>query len=197
MTGARLRAMPGHGSLGVSDWVARWAPRVVPGGEVLDLACGAGRHARFFAARGHPVLALDRDAAALSALEGVAGVETRVADLEGGRAWPLPGRQFAAVVVTNYLHRPLFGLIAQALAPDGVLVYETFMRGNERFGKPSNPEFLLNPGELLQAFGQVLEIVAFEQGLVERPGPAVVQRLVARSRAATGAGPVSLGRSGG
>lgn len=183
MTRARLRAMPEHAALQVSDWVARWAPLVPVGGAVLDLACGTGRHARFLAARGHPVLALDRNAEALAGLRQVPGVDVLEADLEAGHPWPLPGRRFACVVVTNYLHRPLFPAIADAVDAGGVLIYETFMSGNERFGRPSNPEFLLKAGELLQGFGGPLTAVAFEQGVVRRPGPAVVQRLCARRAA--------------
>lgn len=157
----------------------RWAPLVRARGAVLDLACGSGRHARWFAARGHQVTAVDRDAAAIAELRGVEGVVALVADLEGGNPWPLPGRRFDAVVVTNYLHRPLFGPILEALAEGGVLIYETFAQGNERFGRPSNPEFLLKQGELLDAFGKALTVVAFEQGRVERPKTAMIQRLCA------------------
>ena len=146
---------------------------------MLDVACGAGRHARSLAARGHPVLALDRDREALAALAGVKGIEPVYADLEDGSPWPLADRRFAVVIVVNYLHRPLFPALAGALAEGGVLVYETFAAGNERFGKPSNPQFLLRPGELLEAFAGVLTIVAFEQGRVERPKPALIQRLCA------------------
>jgi len=160
-----------------SAWVVRFAPLVRPGGSVLDLASGGGRHARFFAARGHPVEAVDRDARTSAALAGLAGATTTCADLEAG-PWPFPGRRFDAVVVTNYLHRPLFPDIVAALADGGVLLYETFMRGNERFGKPSNPAFLLAPGELLAAFG-ALSLVAFEQGRVDSPATAVIQRLCA------------------
>lgn len=126
-------------------------------------------------------MAVDRDPAALAALAGVPGVTTREADLEGA-AWPFPAGGFDAVVVTNYLHRPLFGPIVDTLAPGGVLLYETFMRGNERFGKPANPDFLLRPGELLEAVGAPLAVVAFEQGVIERPRPAVIQRLCAVHR---------------
>jgi SAM-dependent methyltransferase len=161
-----------------SPWVVRWAALVRPGSEVLDLACGTGRHARFLAARGCSVLAVDRDAEAIAALATVAGVFTRVADLEGA-AWPFASSSFDAVVVANYLHRPLFGPIFDALRPGGLLVYETFMLGNERFGRPSNPEFLLRPGELLGAVQGQLEVVAFEQGEVGTPRPAVVQRICA------------------
>jgi SAM-dependent methyltransferase len=163
----------------VSSWVARWAP-CVPDGEVLDLACGRGRHARLLASLGHAVTAVDRDAEALLAAAGE-GIATLQADLEApGAAWPFAPGRYAGVVVTNYLHRPLFGQIAAALAPNGVLIYETFARGNEVFGKPSNPDFLLSPGELLDLAGRGgLRVVAYEDGVVERTTPARVQRLCA------------------
>ena len=125
------------------------------------------------------MLAVDRDAAALATLAGAPGIETLRADLEDGSPWPLAGRRFAGIVVTNYLHRPLFDVLAESLLPGGVLVYETFMRGNERYGKPSNPAFLLAPGELWVAFGRRLEVRAFEQGFVASPKPSMIQRLVA------------------
>jgi SAM-dependent methyltransferase len=163
----------------VSNWVARWAP-CVPAGEMLDLACGSGRHARLLASLGHAVIAVDRDADALAAAAGE-GIATLQVDLETpGAAWPFAPGRFAGVVVTNYLHRPLFGQIAAALAPNGVLIYETFARGNEVFGKPSNPDFLLSPGELLALAGRGgLRVVAYEDGVVDRPKPARVQRLCA------------------
>ena len=146
---------------------------------MLDLACGYGRHARYFAARGANVLAVDRDAAALATLDGQARIATRALDLEAG-GWPLPGERFDAIVVVNYLHRPLFPSLLAALAEDGVLIYETFARGNEAYGRPSNPDFLLEPGELLQLAARGLTVVAFEQGVVSKPDPgAVVQRLAA------------------
>ncbi|MEG0821103.1 MAG: class I SAM-dependent methyltransferase [Burkholderiaceae bacterium] len=166
--------MHGRVSLAASPWVARFAPRVAAGGRVLDLACGGGRHSRLFAERGHPVLALDRDPACVERLAGT-GVEFLAVDLETG-GWPLAGQRFAAIVVTNYLHRPLLPSIAAALVPGGVLIYETFAIGNERFGKPSNPDFLLRPGELLAAFAS-LRVIAYEDG--ETAPPARVQRLAA------------------
>jgi len=161
-----------------SPWVVRWAP-LIPRGEVLDLACGNGRHARYLAALDHAVTAVDCNAAALDALRGVPRIELLEADLEGGASWPLAGRRFTGVVVTNYLHRPLFARLLESLAPGGALIYETFARGNERFGRPSNPAYLLNAGELLEAFGAELSVVAFEQGVVEQPKPAAIQRLCA------------------
>lgn len=162
---------------GPSDWVRRWAPRVASGASVLDVACSGGRHARLFAGLGHPVDAVDRDAAAVAALAGVSGVTALCADIENG-PWPYAGRRFGAVVVTHYLHRPLFPALIAALAPDGVLIYETFAQGNERYGRPSNPDFLLRRGELLQAAAG-LRIVAYEDLTVESPKPAAVQRICA------------------
>ena len=170
-----------------SAWVARWA-RVIPPGEALDLACGGGRHARLLASLGHPVLAVDRDAAALAQAAGP-GITTLQHDLENGldeegSVWPFAPGRFAGIVVTNYLHRPLFAHLAQALAPDGILVYETFAQGNERFGKPSNPAFLLAPGELLDvALRHGLRVLAYEDGIVDAPRPARVQRLCAAGAA--------------
>jgi SAM-dependent methyltransferase len=162
-----------------SAWVARWAPQM-PAGEVLDLACGGGRHARLLAALGQPVLAVDRDAQALAQAAGP-GITTLHHDLEEeGSVWPFAPGRFSGVVVTNYLHRPLFAHLAQALAPAGILIYETFALGNERFGKPSNPAFLLAPGELLDvAARHGLRVLAYEDGTVDTPRPARVQRLCA------------------
>ncbi|TKC82626.1 class I SAM-dependent methyltransferase [Trinickia terrae] len=170
-----------HGNgLEPSRWVRRWAHLVAAGGAVLDVAAGGGRHARWFAARGHRVTALDRDAAALAAMTGVAGIETIAADLEDGSPWPLPPDSgFAAVVVTNYLYRPLFPRLIDALAPGGVLIYETFAAGNETVGKPSNPAFLLAPGELLDAVRPRLRVVAFQDGFLAIPRAAFVQRICA------------------
>ena len=168
-----------HAAAAPSAWVARFAHLVRPGGRVLDLACGFGRHARFFAGRGCHVLAVDRDTAALASMDGTAGIETRAADLEGAH-WPLGHERFDALVVTNYLHRPLLPKLVAAIVDDGVLLYETFARGNEAYGRPSNPDFLLEPGELLRLADLGLTVVAFEQGHVaagERG--AVVQRLAA------------------
>jgi len=161
-----------------SAWVTRWADRVPAGGRVLDVACGGGRHARYFASRGHPVAAVDRDPAAPARLAGVAGVTALCADLEQGD-WPYPGEQFAGIVVTNYLHRPLFAQLLAALAPAGALIYETFAAGNERFCRPSNPAFLLRPGELLDVARGRLRVLAYEDLFVNHPRPAMVQRICA------------------
>lgn len=168
-----------HGLGEPSRWVRQWAHLVAADGAVLDVASGAGRHARFFASLGHPVTTIDRDAAALNALADEPLVTTVMADIENA-PWPLAAdAQFAAVVVTNYLHRPLFPQLIRSLAPGGVLVYETFAQGNERVGKPSNPAFLLAPGELLDVVRARLRVVAFQDGFVAQPRPAYVQRICA------------------
>jgi len=167
-----------HAETAPSDWVRRFAPLVRAGGPVLDLACGAGRHARLFHARGHPVAALDIDLTRLGALKDLPGIETISADLERN-PWPLAERRFAGIVVANYLWRPLFPHLVEALEPGGALIYETFARGNERFGKPSNPDYLLAPGELLELARGRFAVVAYEHGAVAVPRPAMVQRIAA------------------
>jgi SAM-dependent methyltransferase len=157
-----------------SPWLVRWAHLIPAGGHVLDVAAGGGRHTRWLAERGHAVTAIDRDAAAMAALGAVA--RAIVADIEKG-PWPLPGHRFDAVVVTNYLWRPILADIVGALAPGGVLVYETFAVGNETVGRPSNPQFLLRPGELLEV-AATLRIVAYEHGFLDAPRR-FVQRVVA------------------
>ena len=165
-----------------SEWVQRWAGLIVPG-EVLDLACGSGRHARYLASLGHSVLAVDRDPEALQQAAGRAIMPMQF-DLEGAPGepvdWPFGAARFAGIVVSNYLHRPLMAHLAGSLRRDGVLIYETFAHGNERFGKPSNPHFLLEPGELLGfARERGLRVLAFEDGCVALPKAAMVQRLCA------------------
>jgi len=154
-----------------SAWVERWAP-LITHGTVLDLACGSGRHSKLFLEKGLQVVAVDREP------QQIPGARFIRADLEGGNPWPLPGEQFEGVVVTNYLHRALLPRILESLRPGGVLIYETFMLGNERFGRPSNPEFLLRPGELLESFNG-LSVKGFEEGEVLEPKPAMIQRLCA------------------
>ena len=167
-----------------SRWVQRWSHLVAPQASVLDVACGSGRHVRWFARRGCRVTGVDRDTSALRAL--ASGAELVVADIEGA-AWPFEGRRFDAVIVTNYLWRELLPTLVASVADEGVLIYETFAIGNGTVGKPSNPAFLLRPGELLEAV-QGLRIVAFEDGFEAAPDgsqPRFVQRIVAvRERAA-------------
>jgi SAM-dependent methyltransferase len=176
-----------HGHGRASDWIERFLPGVTPGGPVIDVGCGAGRHLRGARDRGHPVVGLDRDVSGLADLAGRAGVEIVRHDLEaaGGLALPFGGRRFAGVIVTNYLFRPLFPVLRDLVAEDGMLLYETFARGQERFGKPSNPAFLLAPNELLgPALIDGLVVVAFEQGelpaaLTVTQNPKIVQRICA------------------
>ena len=168
-------------SLSPSAWVVRFSGLVADGARVLDVACGQGRHSRWFAARGCRVVAVDRDTAALEGLASVAGITPVSADLEA-HPWPFEGEKFDAIIVTNYLHRALFPNLLRAIADDGALLYETFARGNEAYGKPSNPDFLLTDGELLTIAGGSLIVVAFEQGRIESEPPAVVQRLAAVGR---------------
>ena len=183
----------GGGLAEPSRWVRRWAHLIAPGGAVLDVAAGSGRHARWLACRGHPVTALDRDAAALATLQDVAGVETLVCDLEGA-PWPLAAdARFAGVVVTNYLHRPLMPRLIDALAPGGVLIYETFAQGNETVGKPSNPAFLLAPGELLAVCTPALRVVAYQDGFLPQPREAYIQRICAVREKTTSVPPEKAG----
>lgn len=163
-----------------SEWVMRFGLRIPASGRVLDLACGGLRHTAWFAGRGHPVLAVDREPPpdGLAQAPWSPNVEYRQLDLETG-AWPLGAAQFSAVVVTHYLHRPILPDIVTAVAPGGWLVYETFAVGNERFGRPSRPDFLLTPGELLDTVRGELEVAAYEMGEVGGPRPAVLQRIAA------------------
>ena len=160
-----------------SPWIVQWTGLVSPEAEVLDVAAGRGRHAHFFAERGHRVTAVDRD---ISRLEPHPAIEGLQADLEDGSPWPLPGRRFGAVIVTNYLHRPLMPALLDAVGPGGVLLYETFMIGQERFGKPSRPEFLLKDGELLELVRGRFSVTGYEARLISKPGMAMVQRIAAR-----------------
>ncbi|OYV38207.1 MAG: SAM-dependent methyltransferase [Thiomonas sp. 20-64-5] len=171
---------PSH-ALPPSPWIVRHAQLLRAGGSVLDVACGSGRHVRWLQQRGFSLFAVDRNAEALAGLRDIAQV--RVADLECG-LWPYAHQTFDAVIVTNYLWRPLLPHIVQAVAPGGVLLYETFALGQASLGKPSNPAFLLRPGELLDAVRPALRVLAFEDGYVSAPQPAFVQRIAAvRERA--------------
>jgi len=162
----------------ISSWVARFAT-ALPAGPVLDVACGSGRHLRHFRALGHPVVGVDRDLGRVADLAGADGVELVPADLEGGAPWPLGDRRFAGVVVTNYLWRPLFPALVAAVGAGGWLLYQTFAQGQERLGRPRNPDHLLAPGELLGVVQDQLTVVAYEHGRVETPAPAVIQRIAA------------------
>lgn len=165
-----------HGTEAPSPWVCRWTPLIRPAGQVLDLACGGGRHMQWLASQGHHVLGVDRSPEAL-ALAGAFGT-TLQADIENG-PWPLTDQRFDAVVVTNYLWRPLWSQILEAVAPGGILIYETFAQGHETVGRPSRPDFLLAPGELLQVAAQGgLRVVAYEDGFLDSP-ERFVQRLAA------------------
>ena len=162
-----------------SAWVCRWVSYIEPGGRVLDLACGSGRHALMLARMGYRVHAVDRDVDSLAQLTGIAGVVALQADLEAG-SWPYPGQSFDAVIITNYLFRPLLPVLVNSVAPGGILLYETFAVGNAAYGRPSNPAFLLEPGELLDAVRPSMRVIAYEDLKVDEPRPAMVQRICAK-----------------
>jgi SAM-dependent methyltransferase len=161
-----------------SPWVDAHAGLIVPGGRVLDLACGRGRHTRYLAERGFQVVAVDTDLTGVADLAGDSRIELIEADLEND-PWPFFEMRFDGIVICNYLHRPHFPLLIDALNEAGVLIFDTFALGNERFGRPRNPDFLLRPGELLDAFSESLSVVAYEHGEVDKPRPTVRQRLCA------------------
>lgn len=167
-----------HNSLAPSAWVKRWAALLAPNSVVLDVACGFGRHSRLMAGQGHCVVAIDRNEEALSALALLTGVSIVNADIETGE-WPVAGRRFDAVIVTNYLYRPLFPALLEAVSEAGLLIYETFARGNERFGRPSNPDFLLESGELYERVRPGMRVLAYEDIYLDKPRPAMVQRICA------------------
>ncbi len=173
-----------RGTEAPSEWVRRWSHLVPLGAAVLDVACGAGRHLRWFHGRGHAVTGIDRDPLAVQAAAAVG--EAIAADIENG-PWPLEGRAFGAVVVTNYLWRPLLPTIVHSVAPGGVLLYETFASGNETVGRPARPDFLLRPGELLTACA-ALRVVAYEDGFLDAPAR-FVQRITAVRVAEDGLSP--------
>lgn len=163
-----------------SSWVQRFTWCLPQGGHVLDLACGSGRHSRYLLDLGYRVTALDRDLANIADLDGQPGITLLEADLEDGSAFPLAGARFDGVLVANYLYRPLLPTLLEAVTPGGGLIYETFAAGNESFGKPSNPDFLLKPGELLETLRGHMRILAYEDLVVAEPRPAAVQRVAAR-----------------
>ena len=160
-----------------APWIVQWAGLVAPDATVLDLAAGRGRHSTLFAERGHKVTAVDRE---VSALPKHPNIERLQADLEDGSPWPLGARQFGAVVVANYLHRPLMPTLLEAIAPGGMLLYQTFMEGHERFGRPSNPDHLLRDSELLELVRGRFSVIAYEARLISEPAMAMVQRIAAR-----------------
>lgn len=180
MVGSGITSHPGIS--GPSPWILRFSPLVPADGTVLDLACGGGRHGRLFLERGHAVTFLDRDLSGVADLRSTPAARLIEADLESGQPWPLPGQHFAAIVVANYLWRPLFADLIGAVASGGVLLYETFLRGNERFGRPGNPDFLLAPNELFERCKDAFDIRAFEQGEEDTPYPAARQRICAVKR---------------
>ena len=164
-----------HHPLAPSEWVIRFGLLVPPTGRILDVACGTGRHAHWFAGRGYLVDAVDREEMPKHSRH----IAFKQADIEAG-SWPYPGQQFAAVVVANFLYRPLMKTLVEAVAPHGWLIYETFAMGNAKYGRPSQPDFLLQPGELIEAVRGRLRIVAYEDVYVDLPKPAMVQRIAAR-----------------
>lgn len=161
-----------------SQWVVEHAPLVRKGGRVLDLACGSGRHAIWLAGQGYQVDAVDRDTQAVVAMQAMPNISVSITDIETGD-WPETDQRYDGIVVSRYLFRPLLKALAGMLNPDGVLIYETFMLGNERYGRPSNPDYLLQPDELNLVYAPLLKIYAFEQGKVDDPVPAVMQRICA------------------
>ena len=177
-----------HGTEDPSAWVTRWTHLLPPQSQVLDLACGAGRHMRWLAGHGHECTGVDRSAEALATAQAYGQVLE--ADIEGG-PWPLEGQRFDAVIVTHYLWRPLMPRILESLKPHGFLIYETFALGHEKIGKPSRPDFLLKPGELLQTCAK-MHVIAYEDGYAEQP-PKFVQRIVATPQVPASGHQIGLG----
>jgi SAM-dependent methyltransferase len=176
-----------------SPWVRHFALAIPQQGLVLDLACGAGRHAALLASLGHTVLAVDQDISAIELLKSNL-IQAQKLDLEGPE-WPLMGQQFSGIVVTNYLYRPFLEELPKMLTEGGVLIYETFADGNAEFGKPSNPDFLLKPGELLALAGRAsLRVIAYEDIYLDQPKPAMVQRICAVKDHLKGCIPLQFGR---
>lgn len=169
---------PENPNIPPSPWITRFAHLVKPGGSVLDVAAGHGRHSGFFLDRGHTVTATDIDVSDLADLSPNDRLTVHQADLEAN-PWPFDAKVFDAIIMTNYLHRPHYASLIETLAPGGVLLIETFGVGNEKLGRPRNPDFLLQHGELLTAFADHLSIVAYEHGAEDHPRPAVRQRLCA------------------
>lgn len=188
--------MPGDFELTASPspWMVEYAGCIPKAGRVLDLACGSGRHAIWLAAQGFQVHAVDRDVQATAHMQGMQNIQVTIADIESG-TWPESDELYDGIVVSRYLFRPLLQKLAAMLKPDGVLIYETFMAGNERYGRPRNPDFLLQPDELSTVYAPLLKIHAFWQGEVAGDVPAVMQRICAinsRSEAGSQASNSSL-----
>ena len=180
LTTIKALGLPGSHDLVIkpSSWVVRFAPLIPKGAIALDLACGSGRHSQLLAHLGYCVLAVDQDISSIQNAHSSA-ITPKCLNLEED-AWPLLGSKFGGVVVTNYLYRPHLDRLPELLEEGGILIYETFALGNEKFGKPSNPNFLLNPGELLAfAARHSLKVLAYEDIYVDEPKPAMVQRLCA------------------
>ena len=169
-----------HTSSEPSLWVSKCAKLLRPNSKVLDLACGSGRHARYLADRGHLVTAVDKDAESLAQFANFSGIHVVEFDLERGE-WPFPEEKFDGIVVTNYLHRPIISHIVNGLSDSGILIYETFMIGNEQLGRPTNPDFLLRANELIDVVREKLQVVMYEAGPVSLPKPAYIQRVCAVS----------------
>jgi len=161
-----------------SSWMVKYVPLIRNQGRVLDLACGNGRHAIWLAQQGYQVDAIDRDEQAMSKMSAIQNINIRVVELETGN-WPDSGMQYDGIIVSRYLYRPLLPVLAEMLNDGSVLIYETFMAGNERYGKPSNPDYLLKQDELLNVYSPLLDIMAFEQGEEDSPRPSVMQRICA------------------
>jgi len=164
-----------------SSWIVKFAPLIKSQGLVLDLACGSGRHAKWLAQQGYQIDAFDRDPIATASMQGIDGIHVTTLDLETVEP-PTFEHHYDGIIVSRYLHRPLLATLASILKPGGILIYETFMRGNERFGKPSNPDFLLTPDELLHTYTPLLKVIDFEQGEVAEPKPAMLQRICAQQQ---------------
>ncbi|MBI06025.1 MAG: SAM-dependent methyltransferase [Rhodospirillaceae bacterium] len=173
-------SIPNHRHGRPSPWITRFASKIASGSKVLDLACGNGRHSRYLLRLGHTVTACDINISALTDIKDEARLEIIACDLENS-PWPFGDRHFAAIIITNYLHRPLFPDVVATLAPAGLLLYETFAAGNEAFGRPRNPKYLLKRGELISGILDNLTIIAYEDVTIDTPHPACVQRVCARN----------------
>ena len=173
---------PSQQNISPLDWVVQHAGRIAAPGHVLDVACGRGRHTRYLLSLGYRVTALDRDTGALSDLTGRPKLRILENDLEDGSPWPVAGEVFEGIVVINYLFRPLYDPLVDALATGGILIYQTFSDGNATYGKPRNPNFLLRKNELLDVFSSRLTVLDFYQGYTDHPSPAVVQKICCRKQ---------------